>query len=572
MTRESILTTLAAAFFISILVTIYLPIQLYAGNEKFLNFTGADHLALFIASATGLFLFLSLIYLLVLGTGLRIWYSRLLLILALFMWMSAFVFTQDHGQLDGNHLDLSFTAVNILTELVLFTCITLIVVWAARRGRLGMLSGFMLTIAFMNVFVSGFTIWSTDRSRDISNHTRATIGEYANFSSSKNITVLILDGLQSDVFEEIIEQDQDLKRSFSDFIYYPDTMGIADSTVWSIPAIHSGHAWAGEREFESYFENAIANESIISVASDSGFASRELNPYAGICARGLEMCARAIDMIETGLLVTRHESLLLMDMALLRTAPSWLKAYIYSDGNWLLLNEFGWLYQLTHMAKDVFNSYTTMQDLANLARFDSDVPVFTFMRMLTTHSPFVMNGNCLFQERDQNREAVLDQSRCIVNATANLVDRHRASASWDSSVFVITADHGLHPGRSGVPPLDTAGFVSTRARGSDILEPGAQARAANANPLLAIHYPGIEHTLQESRYPAQLTDIAATICQFLDDCSWPYGINLYDQSAEKSENLRVRYYMDWIAETDVEHYRVIGPLWEANSWQKINPD
>ncbi len=47
------------------------------------------------------------------------------------------------------------------------------------------------------------------------------------------------------------------------------------------------------------------------------------------------MCTTASELLDTAAARLKHESLQLLDLALFRASPAWLKRYIYNDGEWL---------------------------------------------------------------------------------------------------------------------------------------------------------------------------------------------------------------------------------------------
>jgi len=213
------------------------------------------------------------------------------------------------------------------------------------------------------------------------------------------------------------------------------------------------------------------------------------------------------------------------------------------------------------------------EEIAKIREGSSETEKLSQKVSQSTHAPFVMDGNCRFAPgRERSRVAVIDQSRCILTAVSELIDSHRASQSWDDSLFIVTADHGLHADLDGLPPLNSAGSPSNRAMDTGSGDLQHQVRVANANPVLAIHFPGANGEFRDSWYPAQISDIPATICQFLDDCSWANGISLYGQRNNLAGSETTRYFLIWTSDTEKELFRATGPIWEANSWEQIESD
>ena len=115
--HDSARTALASAFFLSVLLALYLPVQLYSCNAEFMHFPLQDHLLVFVWAGSTIFRGLLLTWLILLFQPARQFFSTRLAVLALFMWLNSFLLTYDHGRLDGTGLDLTISATLVLTEL-----------------------------------------------------------------------------------------------------------------------------------------------------------------------------------------------------------------------------------------------------------------------------------------------------------------------------------------------------------------------------------------------------------------------------------------------------------------------
>ena len=65
------------------------------------------------------------------------------------------------------------------------------------------------------------------------------------FSPRTNVLVVLLDGLQSNIAADLLEQRPALRAAFVGFSFYPDTLGAAPTTFLGLPAIHSGEVYTG---------------------------------------------------------------------------------------------------------------------------------------------------------------------------------------------------------------------------------------------------------------------------------------------------------------------------------------
>jgi hypothetical protein len=252
-------------------------------------------------------------------------------------------------------------------------------------------------------------------------HGRAPVGpddDVYRFSSRENVLVVVLDGLQSDVAADIIRTSPGIANALDGFQYYPDTAGAARTTFLSLPAIHSGMVYSPRRTPASYFVDAIKRRSFINRFAAAGFDTVLLNPVESVCPARVRLCATATELLDSEGTRLGHESLQLIDLALFRASPAWLKRRIYNEGTWLTAGRMGVPFEVGR----VFEGNELLEQLADRLSIDDGRPALKFVHSLSTHTPYVLNNDC----RSYGRASLghlPSQARCGLLAVVALLNR-----------------------------------------------------------------------------------------------------------------------------------------------------
>ena len=87
----------------------------------------------------------------------------------------------------------------------------------------------------------------------LSGHDDETMFE---FSKEQNVIILVLDAFRSDIFQEIIDEDDEYREMFDGFTYYRNAAGGYPHTDASIPLILTGE----------YYDNSIPRSEFVRTA------------------------------------------------------------------------------------------------------------------------------------------------------------------------------------------------------------------------------------------------------------------------------------------------------------------
>lgn len=363
------------------------------------------------------------------------------------------------------------------------------------------------------------------------------------FSRDKNALIVLLDGMQSDVFEDVYS-----KAKLDGFTYFPDTAGVSPTTFLAMPTIHSGQFYDGKRSIKDIYADWVVENSFMADLARAGYSSQVINPILSRCPEGTSYCETDGTLLSGPITQRRVEAARLFDVSLLRVVPVVFRDVVYNDGRWLVSNAVKKADE-SHFA--VEGSQVLRRMAENISTY-SDKPTVKFLHLFSTHLPVVINQRCEFvgETVGFSRAAFSDQVGCALAAVSDLFYSMKRAGVYDNTAIVLMADHGT----SG---LDNARFESSDARISATL-------VGIANPTLAFKPIRATGQMITSPNSMSLADIAGFVCEQVKDCSAP----------ERGERIFNRYTWDaayWRAEAlpDLTRFEVIGPVWRESSWRKV---
>ena len=140
-----------------------------------------------------------------------------------------------------------------------------------------------------------------------------------------------------------------------------------------------------------------------------------------------------------------------------------------------------------------------------------DRPVYKLLHVGVPHRPIVVDRECRFIGlTDMSRQSYTEQSRCAVKLVASLLDRARALGIYDSSLIIVSSDHG-----TDLLPLGFSGRSESLS-----LIPGPStvrlpAIASTAKAVMMIKPPKRTGPITVSDAPTSHVDLPSTILDML---------------------------------------------------------
>ncbi len=474
----------------------------------------------------------------------KVW-ACLVAVLAIYFWAHGTFQIHDFGIIDGRGWTARVPGKAALIDVVVSLLVAFIVFKFAARSPI-ILGVFMLVFAAPIAWQAAPLMHGY---RQVSNET--ALNELGAFSKKKNVLVVLMDTMQSDIFEEVISKNTGLAEEFDGFTFYPDTAGSAPTTYLSIPVIHSGRTYDPKTPLAPYFRDAVENGSFMAKLGDSGYSGILVNQILDACPRTVH-CVPSRSVLAGSKSSVVAEAAKLLDLAIFRIAPLGAKDAVYNNGEWIAQK---------HTSDDRFvhlavEGNALLTETAGAVSDTAAKPSLKFIHLFTTHPPYVVDDKCeyLGEEQQINRTSDENQAACSVANFAKMLKAMKAKGVYDNTVIALISDHGNYLMKS-----------------NRVDEDGWQSLIGSANPTLVVKPAGAHGALQKSNVQAQIGDLGATICGMTDDCTAEFG-----SSVLTVKDGRTRVFNDyrwdnsfWTAETiaTLKTYQITGPLFASSSWE-----
>ena len=376
------------------------------------------------------------------------------------------------------------------------------------------------------------------------------------FSSDTNTIIIILDSYESDVFQEIIDENQTYRDMFDGFTYYRNSVGGFASTYPSVPLILFGVHYDNSVPIQDFIKNNSLNNSIPVVLKNNGFrtsasedpplifSSHDVYDDISSTHNGNSSHYQEINLDNVRFLI---------DLTLFRHIPQPLKIVFFS--------------------KPLVPESEMNTDLVTYERFKTEVTVgspnatFKLIHLHGAHGPYTINENLEIQDLPPNRAGYESQAKAALSITDALLTSMKNQGVYNNSLIFIVGDHGSHLGSnrrfnnsSNESQMNT-GTVPAQIIGRGI-------------PLILVKPFNSTGNLSISDAPVTLGDIPKTIAD-------TYGIanNFSSESIldnnRSDERIRLFYYYHWTHDDweaqylpMLTEYQINGFSWDPASWKQ----
>ena len=476
-------------------------------------------------------------------------YVALLFGLGIVLWVQGSFLVADYGTFNGEAIEWATQSWRNPYEITMWVVVPLVCVAAAKyvfpiapfaSGALVVLqASFLLATAFQAAPQTR-TEW------------KGPAESMFDLSSAKNAIHIVLDGFQSEVFSEILdEQRQAIDRSWSGSVFFADHAGAFPSTMVSIPAMLTGTVYRNERDLQKYVRDHFDNGSLFKSLRAGGYRVDSIAEmqYDFRSATNFHRTSRPFVSYPE---YVQFAGWQLADLSLFRYAPHVLRPKIYNNDEWRLQTRLGPGDTRSRRLHPV-NGAAVLNELAHRAKIVTGEPLYKYVHVGIPHLPLAVDADCRFigVAARVSRERYKAQARCAVRRVTALLDRLRELGVYDSSLIVISSDHGL-----GFTPLK---FVHDRQ-----LPVGALSMiAARSMALLVVKAPGAQGAVRVSYAPTTITDIPATILDALGVAHTLEGQPAL-KLAEDAVRSRTFAFYEWDHENWAQHYFESLDLMEIN--------
>jgi len=420
-------------------------------------------------------------------------YASFLLMLGILTWFQANIFLWDYGVFDGRSTNWEEFDRYGWLDISLWIGLTVVSLRHAKR----VLPALTLAASILLIGQTALLLVQTGLQWDSWKKNLSSTGEIPaamlEVSRQMNIVHIILDSMQTDVFLEVAKKEG-LLDEFDGFTLFYENTGVSPHTSFAIPAIFSGEIYDGSQSPSSYYKNSMIN-GFQNKLFQAGFTVNlipQLSMRDSNYSNYYKIPGSYKGTVED---LKQQNAAQLLDIALFRSAPHFLRKALYNGGEWFLLPR---LMVVRDMPVRSFQEKTFFSDYTKGLELGGDIPAYHFIHMMPPHPPYVTLANGSYAGRilPNTRENYLNESRAIIELVVQNINKLKSLGVYDDSMIILQGDHG-----SQINPVVNGNQIQTCV--------------SRIPTLLAIKPSRGNGSLKTSSAPTSLLDVAPTILSTL---------------------------------------------------------
>ena len=553
------------AGWINLKIFLFSPLTIYITNAGEMQV--AFHILLLLYFIPFLVSMAILIFLgLALPPGPRQSYVAVLAAIGGLLWLQSDVLVWNYGALDGTFIDWQREAWKGYVDTTIWVAVLAAAVRWRRRLLPMVKSGCLLLLA-----VQVGSLWFMDPRAALAKNTGRSMvnsgipDKLLRFSATDNIIHIILDGFQSDIFEELVTDSERYREALQGFTFFREATTSTAVTHLSVPSFISATTYRNHISASRYSRQVFKGSNIVKAIADAGYQIDITSGVSWMSYLHRRATYFRIPHPFRGKEETdRWQAAFMLDLSLFRVAPHFIKKVIYNQQAWLIssrmLGASG--LEFRHFSDHEF--FRRFRDGSSLGRGD---PVYKLIHLITPHPPFVVDERNLPAKipLEVTRENFKRQSAFTLDRVVEYLDKLRTLAIYDDSTIIIQGDHG------GAVP-----FKLQDLSGQWIDSRKARLRMSGAAlPLLLVKPAQSWESLQISEAQVELNDLPETISVLLGLGRNFAGKNIFEVKRDESRNRR--YYRGMVRRdvsrksgyfTALQEYIISGSVFQESSWRK----
>jgi hypothetical protein len=366
-------------------------------------------------------------------------------VMAVIVYVQAYLLVGSYGQIDGSDLDMSGTWAFSVVELPLWICGIAVGVLMAERIaalRVKVLAGVLLAQAVTLAMVVSNVDWFREHPTALDES-----GKYK-LSRAQNLLVIVLDAFQSDVFQELLLERGEIAETLDGFTFYRNYVAGYSKTAAAIPLMLTGQRYENDRPYLEFVENAFKDTSVPGRLLAAGWNVEiyplnrnmvDLNPST------VSNVHRDIDIRTAAVEASR-----LFQVGVFRSSPHLVKPRVLGAKS-LLGSRFEAL--VVSVVSGEPSSFRAVGFEHPVVQFveqfqiessaEQSRPAFRFYHLMVPHEPFSLDRDLRFEMmNDRGFEGYLEYSRAALEVLARILTRLKELEIYDDSAIMVVADHG----------------------------------------------------------------------------------------------------------------------------------
>ena len=413
---------------------------------------------------------------------------------------------------------------------IMFIIFTIILIISTIKLKFNIVIKYAAYISLAVFLMLNISLISTILTNGISSKKNimiATNKNLDNASTDKNFFILLLDAVDSVMFEEAMNGDDDFKNTFEDFTYYKDTMSTYAYTRDSVPYILTNTFNKNKSDFRSYSINAYDNSKFLDKLEKMDY---ERNLYDS------ELIWDSNKAKKISNLTDANNNLDMLSYIKQQTKYILFKYLPYSLKKYSKINTMEF-----ESANNTPDKFTWWDDEYYLNIQNNDInrvdnKVFSFIHLEGAHVPYLYNKELKITKAGNYHDTLLGNLTII----DTYLNRLKENDVYDNSVIIIMSDHGYSLGN------------------------GAFGRQ---NPILFIKGINEHHKMIKSDLPISYTDLDEAYNELLDDKK---STDLF-KNIDKNRERKFIWY-EYTKEDHMVEYIQKGKAWDLDTLVKTGKE
>lgn len=555
------------AGWISLKIFLFCPLTIYVTNaeEMPVGFYSLALLYLLPFLVVGAILVFSG---LALPTGPRRCYVAILAAIGGLLWLQGDVLLWNYGSLDGSFIDWEREAWKGYVDSSIWLAVLVAAVYWRRHLVPRFRTGVLLLLAVQLGSLLFMKPWGA-----LIQETAPSVASLdlpdrlVRFSASRNVIHIVLDGFQSDIFDELVEDSEHYREGFEGFTFFREATTSTRVTHLSIPSFISASTFRNQVPAWRFEQRIFEGKNILRTMAEAGYRIDLASgvPWMSRLHAGAAYYGIPHPFLEQAEIERWHAAFLL-DLSLFRLAPHFIKRAIYNQQAWLI-SSMNPGPSGTHYRH--FSDIEFLRRFTQEASIGEDTPVYKLIHLLTPHPPLVVDERKLPARTPlkYTRENFRRQATYTLEWVLQFLDKLRRLSLYHDATIIIQADHGS--GLSFRLQDSTGEWVDSRK--SSLRISGA------VLSLLLVKPARSEGGLRVSDTQVELNDLPATMVALLGLPEEFGGKNVFEV---KNEERRDRRYNRGMVNRDnsrqtgyftaLQEYVISGSVFAESSWRKGN--
>lgn len=549
---ETVITAISVSFLLSFTLLFFSPATLYYTNIFEFDYSFSDIFPILIGLSIVFGLLFSSVLLLLKGKCHQI-LIIIVVCLGVLFYTQGNILVWNYGFLNGQEIDWNNYLLNGIFEILIWITVFLI---AFLKPDKIYRSAIIISVFLIVIQSVGFLAlaYFAPHEPEWKQYTLSNDQMY-DFSKNQNVIIIILDSFQSDVFQEIINEDENIKKELLGFVYYRNSLGGYPATTYSIPLILTGQYYNYSMSFDRFIENSYMSSSLPKKMKESGYIVNIYDsPYLVFPNKNMISNSQKNTIDYPNFITSR-----LMKLTVFRHLPHFLKGLWYSQMVESASNDRNGDELVFYLANDDLNFLASLNNITNDG---NNFPMFKVYHFTGAHPPFRINKDLQYEVLPYNRTGYIEQSKASLKITGAFLEKLKEMGYYDNSLIIIVGDHGIQENSYGLN-------ISQLNR--DVpLSLITNIRTSAGIPLVLVKPFNSNGSLTISDVPVSLSDIPKTVATELSLANDFPGKSI--QTINNSENRnRTFYYYSTSPSLPPDEcfheYIITNFSWYGDSWQ-----